>query len=234
MVAASTAPHWLRHQQAQALLSFNLLPSLTLHPSHTSNWVPRELLERLQPSSGEQPLVAPATLHRHWSSAMLDKLQLPLADRLDEPALPLAMASPPLFEQTVFFCGLALASPHIRTTIEREQVLRLGKEIGAEGLAFARQQARQMVPSGAPLERFDVGRAASCCRQWGSGLLARVFGHCTPAVGRRGLLRLPEVVEAWEATLPAHAPKGAAALDLAREVLTFTDSVWLSSFPATR
>ena len=234
MAAENIDAKWPRHDLAQAFLSFNLLPSLTLHPSRvdpqmTAQWLP--LLLGVGDALG---LVAPSVLHRHWSRALISQFGLEPALGLEDPALPLAMAPASLFQRVSFLCGVALLAPMIRRSIDGQRVRELSLSLGDSALEFARHRCSfitQALVSGTDEPPLD--RMVLCCTDWGNALLATVFSATkTKAVGQRGTLRLPNSTNT--ASLPCTDAHGFDTLMLARASLQFCDPVWLSSFPAAQ
>lgn len=215
---SSAGASWLGHPLADSLLRFELLPSLALHPAQAARLLPAPLQQLLE--AGQLALPA---LHRHWSALLRRELQLaPLAD-LQDPALPLALAPPPLFERLLQHAGLALLGPRVRRAITRAEVAAWRDKLGEEGLRYARHAP--------PLTEAAADGAPD---QLGAALLHTVFEAATPPVAARALLRLPPEAGAARTLLPAACAAPAAALALAQSVLASLEPAWLSSFPATR
>ena len=112
------------------LLAFNLLPSLTLHPSrHAAFGAP----------SRPVPAACAAAWHRHWSSAILRRLDLhdrPVLDA-DRPELPLALLPPDRLARLARQVGAVRCAPRLRRVVVGDQVRELSTVLGADVLAFA-------------------------------------------------------------------------------------------------
>lgn len=212
---------WLTHPLALALLRFNVLPSLLLHPSRAGGWP-------------VAPQDAPAALHRGWSARLLEELRLDPVLSMDDPALPLAMLPPELFSRLVLYGGIALNASHIRRAISRADVVHLMDQLGDEGMAFARARHGQGLAALPVFPGWSADRARERCTHWGHALLAQAFAAATPAVAQRGALRLPADIEPRRRQVDGAGLAPATALALAREFLEYLEPQWLSSFPETR
>jgi type III secretion protein K len=231
-MAAAQIPSILwQHPLAEALLRFDRLPSLLLHPSRLASLFPaaaQALLGTAEPQSA-----AWRSWHRHGSSALARELALQPVVDLAEPGLPLALLGTEAWDALLLLAGATLAGPQLRRVIAREQVQAARAQLGA-AFDFVRSAEALALypgkPGGAALA-FD--QLESSCRQAGALLLARAFDAASTAVAARGRLRLPQgAVEAAGATLGHVAP--AEALQLSYSLIERIDPAWLSSFPAAR
>lgn len=213
-------PGWLRHPLALALLQFNLLPSLLLHP-------------RRGPAQAHAELKALPALHRHRSAALLRQHGLDPVLGLDDPALPLAMLPDAHFNRLLLLLGAALNAPHIRRTIARDEVSLLRDVLGAQAMAMARAPAATALAGLPVAPDWDAANAADLCIAWGSAVLCQAFDAAAPAVGRRARLRLAPEADALRAPLAAAGLQPERALCIARDVLQTLEPAWLSSFPAS-
>ncbi|WP_374608501.1 SctK family type III secretion system sorting platform protein [Diaphorobacter nitroreducens] len=214
-------PGWLRHPLAGALMRFNFMPALLLHPARVDAHAP-------------QALKALPTLQRHQSAALLKRLGLDPVQGFDDPALPLAMLPDAHFARLALLLGAALNAPHIRRTIARDDLALLRERLGTEAVAVARTPTA-MALAGLPVAPdWDTARASGLCRDWGAAVLAQAFDAAEPAVGRRARLRLAPEADALRAPLAAAGLQPERALRIARELLHTLEPAWLSSFPATR
>lgn len=237
----------------RALLEANALPSRLAHPAWLEAWACagaglwQRLLQALQPL---EP--GAATLHRHVSGALLrdPALDLGWIAGLDDPALPLCLAPPPLFEALQRRAGLVLLGPAIRQVIVRSELARIEQRLGAPALDFVRQQAPRLWAGLVAPARLAPAEVEAQVMRWGAALLARALDVATPPVARRGRLRLapaegspsgsmlPEIelpATVLPATvLPENVLGAPQALSLARALLQELDPPWFSHFPALR
>lgn len=212
---------WLRHPMAEALLRFNLVPSLLLHPGRDTDAPPAEL--KSLPG-----------LHRHRSAALLKRHGLDPVLDFEDPALPIAMLPQAHFERLLLLTGAALNAPHIRRTIARSEISELKARLGTEGMAAARTSTAATL-SGLPVAPdWEPARADVLCMAWGAAIVAQAFDAATPPVGRRGRLRLAPEADVLRTPLAAAGLQPERALRVARELLQSLEPAWLSSFPATR
>jgi type III secretion protein K len=231
MSAAATHPTPLNHALGEAWLRFNLLPSMTLHPSRCAEWAfATSMGENLQ------------ALHRHWSAALARSLALDPVLDLSDPALPLAMLPEPAFHKVQLWCGIAQMAPAIRRVVAREQLAVLTQQLGSDGVAFAQHHTPAIgvrkdagmgagMPATPPLQPVE---AAANCARWGAGLLSLAFSAAAQPVASRAQLRLPADVAQSAALVNAAGFDAATALSLALVIVELTDPAWLSSFPAAR
>jgi type III secretion protein K len=220
-MSASFLHSWIRHPLAEALLRFNLLPSLLLHP------------RRDAAGAGAQLKALPA-LHRHRSAALLKEHGLDPVLGLDDPALPLAMLPQAHFQRLLLLLGAALNGPHIRRTIAREELSLLKQQLGSEGLAAARAPAAVALAGLPVAPDWHPAQAEAVCMAWGAAVLAQAFDAAAPQVARRARLRLAPEADALRAPLSAAGLQPERALSIARELLQSLEPAWLSSFPTTR
>ncbi len=202
------------------LLAFNLLPSLTLHPSrHAAFGAP----------SRPVPAACAAAWHRHWSSAILRRLDLhdrPVLDA-DRPELPLALLPPDRLARLARHVGAARCAPRLRRVVAGDQVRELSAVLGADVLAFAQQAQTGPWSRPADLDADPVMALAGRVDRIGRAALRAVFQAAGPELGRRADLRLEED--------PDDEPpeEGWAPLDLTLAVLEQIEPTWHSSFLAT-
>lgn len=220
--AASTLPG-LRHPLAEAFLAFSLLPSLNLDATQAA---------RLAPEAALRLGARLPSLHRHWSAALIAEPPLTPLPTLDDPALPLAMLPPGRFERGVLMAGVLLAGRRIRHSITHHEVALWQTQLGDAALEFARRRAPGIHPGLAQETCADwpLESAAEGVTKLGSALLAHVFSAASPAVGQRGLLRLPAEAVTRARALPFDASE---ALPLSLSLLQEIEPEWLSLFPAT-
>jgi hypothetical protein len=210
----------LGHPLAEALLRFNLLPALSLHP------------ERADTSRFPQLDDLP-TLQRHRSAALLHEHALAPVLGLDDPALPLAMLPDAYFDRLLLLLGATSNARHVRRTIARDDLARLKAQLGEEGLAVVRMPLAAAM-AGLPGDpEWDADRAAAICKAWGEAVLAQAFEAATPQVGVRAGLRLSPGADALRASFSNLGFTPDRALQVARELLHSLEPAWLSSFPAT-
>ncbi len=214
-------PGWLRHPLAQALMRFNFMPALLLHPRRADAGVPA-------------PLRSLPTLQRHQSAALLKQHGLDPVLGLDDPALPLAMLPDAHFDRLQLLLGAALNAPHIRRTIARDDLAVLHERLGVEAVAVARTPVAAALAGLPVAPDWNADNARALCRAWGAAVLAQAFDAAAPAVGNRARLRLAPEADAQRAPLAAAGLHPERALRIARELLQTLEPQWLSSFPATR
>lgn len=233
MSAVQISPGWLQHPLAEALLRFDRLPSLWLHPSRLGSLFPaaaRALLDAAAPGSA-----AWRRWHRHGSSALARELALAPVGGFGEAGLPLALLPTVHWDALLPLAGATLAGPQLRRVIAREPVQALRAQLGSAFDFVRTPEAVALYPgrSGAAAPPLALERAAAECTQGGALLLARAFDAAAPAVAARGRLRLPQgAVEAAAQALSSLAP--AQALQLSYSLVERIDPAWLSSFPAAR
>lgn len=205
----------------ERLLAFNLLPSLTLHPSrHAAFGAP----------SRPVPAACAAAWHRHWSGAILRRLGLrdrPVVDA-ERPELALALLPPERLARVARHVGAARCAPRLRRAIAGDEVRELASTLGSDVLDFARRAGTG--PWSRPADA-DAGPAAALAGRVdriGRAALRAIFQAAGPELGLRAELRL-EDEPAGDATDDLQAP-----LDLALAVLERIEPTWHSSFHATR
>lgn len=229
-MSARTLRPWLDHPLAQDLLRFNLQPTRLMHPSRWTQFLPASVCEWLA-----DPAAAPvdeADLHRHAASDLLERLQLPPVDSLDDPVLALAMAPPSLFERLTLCCGMTLLGPAIRRVITRDEVAVLEERLQPWGLAFSRRAALRCWDGELGVATLTPERADEQATALGSAVLDCVFEHAPPAVAERARMRLPVADAQARADVEMALGEPGRAPALALSVLQELDSTWLSSFPA--
>jgi len=203
------------------LLEFNLLPSLTLHPSrHAAFGAP----------SRPVPAACAAAWHRHWSGAILRRLNLrdrPVADAA-RPELALALLPPDRLARLARHVGAARCAPRLRRIVAGGEVRELAAALGAEVLDFARRA--EAGPWSRPADQDDgpVAPLAGRVDRIGRAALRAVFRAAGPELGLRAELRLAAEPDG---DAPDDCP---APLELALAVLERIEPTWHSSFPATR
>jgi hypothetical protein len=218
-MAASEVSGWIRHPFAEALMRFNLLPSLFVHPDR-------------EPPVDDDAFRALPALHRHRSAELLKEYGFDPVVELGDPALPLAVLPQEHFERLMLLLGAALNAPHIRRTIERNERAVLKEQIGTEGLAAARSEMAAALANLPLADDWEHERAASICSLWGAALLAVAFDAASPDVGGRGRLRLSPDADSLRVALAAANLTPERALAAARDMLQSLEPAWLSSFPA--
>lgn len=214
-------PGWLRHPLAGALLRFNLMPALLLHPRRESTALP-------------PTLQALPTLKRHQSAAMLKREGLDPVLDLDDPALPLALLPDAHLQRLLLLLGAALNAPYLRRTIAREDLAVLRDQMGAEAVAMGRTPTAAALAGLPVAPDWDPACAQDLCRAWGAAVLAQAFDAATPPVGQRARLRLAPEADSLRAPLSAAGLQPERALRIARELLQTLEPQWFSSFPETR
>jgi hypothetical protein len=221
------AASWLNHPRAEALLRFNFLPSMLVHPSRLAQRLPAAFASMSGPGAAAigQPI-----LHRHWSATLRREMSLGTVDSLEDAVLPLAMLDRAAFELLTLWCGIAVLAPAIRRVIMKDEVAALASEFGEAGLSFARHQAPAQ-PLGAQVQ-LTAGAAGNQARRLGESLMSVAFEAASAEVGSRARLRLsPEAGQA-RGELPPAWGQAPVALTVCRRALEILDNPWLSSFPA--
>ena len=203
------------------LLEFNLLPSLTLHPSrHAAFGAPARPV----------PAACAAAWHRHWSGAILRRLNLrdrPVVDA-NRPELALALLPPDRLARIARHVGAARCAPRLRRAIAGEDVRALATALGADALDFARRAETGPWSRPADVDAGPVASLADRVDRIGRAALRAVFLAAGPELGLRAELRLEDEPDA-AAPDDLQAP-----LDLALAVLERIEPTWHSSFHATR
>ncbi|MFC4297784.1 SctK family type III secretion system sorting platform protein [Castellaniella hirudinis] len=205
----------------ERLLAFNLLPSLTLHPSRYAAF---------GAPSRPVPAACAAAWHRHWSAAILRRLNLrdrPVADA-DRPELPLALLSPDRLARVARHLGAVCCAPRLRRVIAGSEVRVLAVAVGGDVLAFARQAETGGWSRPADLDDGLTTGWADRLDQIGCAALRHIFHAAGPELGLRAELRLADepAVNVPDA--------GQIPLDLALDILERIEPTWHSSFHATR
>lgn len=225
------AAAWLTHPQAAALLRFDHLPSLWMHPSRRAALLPGmdgDLLEA--PPGGSR---AHARLHGHGSRALQDTLGLQPLDDPRDASLCLATLPEPAWARLAQYGGAVLAAPRLQRVIARAQLEALGQALGPQALAFARTRAAALHPGLKAATGLPAQGLAATCLAWGHALLARALEATPTAVARRGQLRLSQdAVDAAPLLLAELGP--AQALALCLSLIEKTEPSWHSSFHAAR
>jgi hypothetical protein len=216
--------------QAEALLRFNLLPSLSTHPEQLAGRrLPESLRQLLEPG---KEAAAARSLHRHWSRLLRREFGDGAIDEAGDPVLAIALLGEDEFNKLALWCGIAVLAPSIRRFISRDEVAALRLGLGEDGLAFARRALLDFpADAAAPLQPAEVGAQAA---RLGAALLSVAFEGATPEVAWRARLRLPPDAARARQDLPRSLANAATALKLAREVTALLDPAWLSSFPVPR
>ncbi|MGB3705736.1 MAG: SctK family type III secretion system sorting platform protein [Castellaniella sp.] len=203
------------------LLEFNLLPSLTLHPSRH---------EAFGAPSRPVPAVCSPAWHRHWSAAILRRLSLrdrPVIDAA-RPELALALLPPDRLARLARHLGAVCCAPCLRRTIAGDEVRELAAALGVDALDFARRA--ETGPWSLPADQ-DLGPVATLAARVdriGRTALRAVFQAAGPELGLRADLKLeddPETGEPEDVRVPP---------DLTLAVLETIEPTWHSSFLAMR
>lgn len=203
-------------------LSFDLLPSLTLHAGQSEIWMPsvgvRQHSRKL------------SHLHRHWSAALRKVALLEAVTDLADPALPLAMLPSERFDRLIMVAGAVRVGQRLRRCIVREEVAFIRQQIGDEPLDFVLRHSEDIAPGLAFASHWKLSAVEVIVRVLGAAALASVFKAATPPVGRRGLLRLPP--GAW--TTSSQKLDAVQTLQFFRSMLLEIEPQWLSLFPVNR
>lgn len=215
------------------LITFNMLPSLTLHPEHAADLNPPEGLDHPDPEVQKN-------LHRRWSArllAHLDADSAPVTD-LSQPALPLALLEPAAMQALVRDLGIALLGAALRRIVERRAVLNARASLGLSGMKWALHEAARLHPGLQDIRVWTlrVHGDSDAFTNWagladllGAGLLAQAWHDAPTSLRRRANWKLPppsldaECRNASGLTEPA-------ARALCLQHLTKIDPVWQSSF----
>lgn len=203
------------------MLEFNLLPSLTLHPSrHAAFGAP----------SRPVPAACSPAWHRLWSAVILRRLNLrdrPVVDAA-RPELALALLPPDRLARVARHLGAVCCAPRLRRAIAGGEVRELATALGADVLDFARHA--EAGPWSRPVEQ-DVGQGAALAERVdriGRSALRALFQAAGPELALRADLRLADDPQT-DASEEARAP-----LDLTLAVLETIEPTWHSSFLAMR
>ena len=202
------------------LLAFNLLPSLTLHPSrHAAFDAPAQPV----------PEACAAAWHRHWSAAILQRLGVydrPVTDA-QRPELALALLPPDRLARVARHMGAVRCAAHLRRVIAGAEVRALAAALGTDVLDFARGAALDAWSRPAAQDDGPPDALAARVEQEGVSALRAVFQAAGPELGLRAELRLADGVDVGTDVCPAP-------LELALNVLERIEPTWHSSFPAAR
>lgn len=209
------------------LLTFNLLPSLTLHPSrHAAFGAPSQPV----------PAACAAAWHRHWSAAILRRLGLwhrPVLDA-DHPVLALALLPPDRLARLARHVGAACCAPRLRQVIAGPEVRELIAALGADVLDFARRADHGSWACAAGAVPGPVSALAGQVDAIGRTVLRQVFQPAGPELALRAELKLEDDARTADA-----AGTEAAATDstqrlqaLVLAVLEHIEPTWHSSFHA--
>lgn len=224
-------PRWLRHPQAAALLRFDQLPSVFLHPSRIDEHMPPAAHALLRATAEGTP--AWFRLHRYWSQSLALSLDLAQIKDAEDPALCIAALPPSLWERLLRLAGATLAAPQLRRVIAGEHVRAIEKTLGGEALDYICRSANPAHPGLPQSLALAPATLAASCLQWGAALAARTLDACAPATAQRARLRLPQ--QAIDAIPEALSPiSAAAALGLLLGLVERMDASWHSSFRAAR
>lgn len=206
------------------LLEFNLLPSRTLHPGQVDQLTPPEGM------AGASEAVR-HVLHRHWSKRLLNRLGANAASviDLDEPTLPLALASPPQLMRLARDLGIALIGPSLRRIIEREQVLKARSELGEHGMGWALEGAPALMSGMEDAHSWLQAGWAQAADRLGCGMLAQAWHDAPAPIRERANWKLrPDSLNIETRTASGHTAPQARSLCLKR--LNEIDPTWLLSF----
>lgn len=205
------------------LLSFNLLPSRSLHATYWSRFALDAQAVGLD--AGGLPA---ARLHRQVSRRILDELGLTDRPVVDAalPQWPLALLEGDALNDLRCMLGALLCVHPLRTSIRGEQVRVWHEDVGHEVIACARGWTRSDVPDYAATRNWDVARILTGYADLGAAALLRACAGGGEALVARLALKLPPVQDV------EHLPSAAALLDLSLDILQERNPTWISSFPA--
>jgi type III secretion protein K len=169
------------------LVTFNFLPSRTLHPTRYSQYQSEAfgMALTLMPERA-------ATWHRHWSRRILQHEKLwnrPVTD-LNDVHLDLAVLPRCALSALARRLGAVLCAPRLRYAISGAQVRALQAELGPDTLQLARQDTggRPCIP-GEPFSNAEEARKT--IDDLGYGVLHAVAVAAPPEIARRFMLKLP-------------------------------------------
>lgn len=207
---------------ARDFLSFELLPSLTLHAAQAEKWMPSAGLRQHSRKLSH--------LHRHWSAALRKEAALEAVTDISDPALPLAMLPGERFDRLIMTAGAVQVGQRLRRCIVRDEVAFIRQQIGDEPLDFVLGHPEGIEVGEAFASHWKLSAVEITVRVLGTAALATVFNAASPPVGRRGLLRLPPSA----ATTLNQTQDAARTLRLFRSLLIEIEPQWLSLFPVSR
>jgi type III secretion protein K len=169
------------------LVTFNFLPSRTLHPTRYAHYESEAFERALTAMPGRA-----GTWHRHWSRRILQRERLwdrPVTDPRDA-HLDLAVLPPRALSALARRIGAVLCAPRLRYAISGAQVRALQAELGAGTLQLARE-CSGMHP-GIPGEPFsDASQARATVEDFGYGALYAIAVVAQPEIAGRFMLKLP-------------------------------------------
>lgn len=216
----------LGHALMSHLMTFNLLPSTTLHPEQADQHVIPRGFEALL----KRPETA-ALAHREWSASILQDLSLtddPVCD-LAAPALSVAMLRGDQLEQLAHTAGVALLAGRLRRMVARAEVTEAMRALGEDVVRTARARplpAGTFVPD---TSAWDIGQLHAAVPVLGYGVIVRALGAAPQAVRARAHLRLPRSVDVPPQLAQLESD---AALTLTLQLLMELDARWCSLFPS--
>jgi hypothetical protein len=233
---------WLARPVAAHLLRANFLFSSLIHPAQLQRWCAHQdfnlhdWTEDVARRLGALPQAVARVWHQRVSVALVQDLRLDPIAGPDEEGAVACLLPPPAFDRLTLHLGLAIWSVPLCRLISRADLAGWEEAIGAPALAFSRRmvpilRARIGLPSGVDAVLPASSEAPAQARALGAMVLARCFEAAPPAVGRRGLLRLPPDVDG--PCLPPSLDPVEAAQALTHAVLEALEPEWCSHFPAT-
>lgn len=217
------APAWPQGPHAEAMLSFNLLPSRWLHPSR---W------PALLPPGWRAPADADHAAHRHASALILRQLGAaaqPVTD-WQRPEWPVALLPAACWQRVLLRLGLVLALPALRRAIGGTELRALAADIGDAELAWARQRAPDRPPGLPDADELPaLPQLGPRLPRLGADVLAAAVRAAPAPMRQRLALRAP-MASPWKTDVAATRAAWSLLLTLIDEL----DPPWRSSFPATR
>ena len=204
-----------------------MLPSRSLHPSQIGLCDPPDGIEDADPDVAK-------IVHRRWSKRMLDSAGAAGAPvlRLDEPALPLAMAGPALLHQLARDLGIALLGISIRRVIERAEVISVRSELGSDGMQWALAGSASLHPGMTDTHRWREAGWAQAADSLGAGLLAQAWDDAPAPLRLRANWKIPPSSQTVEHR-SASGLDTSQARSLCLRRLQQMEPTWLSNFPST-
>lgn len=223
---------WLDEPLAQPLLEFNFLPVGLCHADHEPpGW--SAFMQEIA-LFHDDPAASACERRRALrlaSGPMLSDLQDEWVTDLDDPTLPLFMASAETFDRLVLHLGLVPLGPSVRQVIARDEVRALEAALGAQALGFARRLAARWWPGAAESPLALEADPRSQALLLGAGVLLSLACQASPPVAQRARLRLPAAAVQALDRLPSPFREGPLALDVASFTLQHLDPTWAAMFP---
>lgn len=221
----------------ERLAAFNLLPSLTLHPSRDAEYG--------APPPGDAPAALSSAWHRHRSALILQRLDLAERPVLEarQPELALALLAPEPLAACARMLGATLCGARLRRAIAGTEVRHYLASLGEPVLRFARVHAPRLHAGTLADGAGDPAQTARAVLDTGHAALLQALSGGGPELALRAGLKLPADA-GGDAAIRLQASAGAVpgvaslpcsadqALSLALDILKITEPTWHSSFPA--